>query len=167
MDFFLFSLSFMCFMLSADIAMYVHKNYIMELPRLKFLQFLFVALSFVAGTSWLWAIGFGIYQFGFLFSIGVVAIGLIGTVMIRPLFAGRNGLYMASIALAIVGLIAFSIVAMADSQPTFKGFACTDDCSGHVAGYQWARSKGLIDIRLCATASQSFNEGCAAFVLGR
>lgn len=49
---------------------------------------------------------------------------------------------------------------------TFDGYQCTDDCSGHQAGYDWAQEKDIDDISSCTTASQSFNEGCESFVNG-
>lgn len=44
------------------------------------------------------------------------------------------------------------------------GKPCTDDCSGHVAGYEWAERKEIIDIDDCGGNSQSFIEGCEAYV---
>lgn len=46
---------------------------------------------------------------------------------------------------------------------------CTDDCSGHDAGYEWAEAEGLDDEDDCEAAgdhsnSLSFAEGCKAFV---
>ncbi len=47
---------------------------------------------------------------------------------------------------------------------TFKGYACTDDCSGHEAGYNWAEEKGISDENDCGGNSNSFIEGCVSFV---
>ncbi|WP_454837813.1 hypothetical protein [Pseudomonas mohnii] len=52
------------------------------------------------------------------------------------------------------------------SADTFDGYECTDDCSGHQAGYDWAEEKGIDDVDSCSTPSQSFNEGCQSFVQG-
>ena len=46
---------------------------------------------------------------------------------------------------------------------------CTDDCSGHEAGYEWADAEGIDDEDDCDAArdhsnSPSFAEGCKAFV---
>src|SRR5471030_415262 len=46
---------------------------------------------------------------------------------------------------------------------------CTDDCSGHEAGYEWAEAKGIDDEDDCEAAgdhsnSPSLAEGCKAFV---
>lgn len=49
---------------------------------------------------------------------------------------------------------------------TFAGFECTDDCSGHIAGYRWAERHGISSILDCAGNSESFAEGCEAFVEG-
>lgn len=46
----------------------------------------------------------------------------------------------------------------------FKGYACTKDCSGHKAGYAWAQGKGLTDKSQCGGRSNSFIEGCYAYV---
>jgi hypothetical protein len=46
---------------------------------------------------------------------------------------------------------------------------CTDDCSGHLAGYDWAEEKGIDDEDVCenlSTNSESFKEGCRAYVNG-
>ncbi len=46
----------------------------------------------------------------------------------------------------------------------FMGYACTDDCSGHSAGYRWAQKKGIDDDDDCTGNSNSFIEGCLAYV---
>jgi len=52
-----------------------------------------------------------------------------------------------------------------DLDGTFHGFDCTDDCSGHKAGYAWARKNRLMDGSYCPEdGSQSFAEGCMAWV---
>jgi hypothetical protein len=43
---------------------------------------------------------------------------------------------------------------------TFKGAPCTKDCSGHQAGYEWARKKGIKTPGQCGGKSNSFTEGC-------
>jgi opacity protein-like surface antigen len=52
------------------------------------------------------------------------------------------------------------------SADTFDGYECTDDCSGHQAGYDWAGGNDIDDEDSCDTPSQSFNEGCQSFVQG-
>ena len=47
---------------------------------------------------------------------------------------------------------------------TFGGYDCTDDCSGHEAGYEWAEDKDINDIDDCGGNSNSFIEGCWAYV---
>jgi hypothetical protein len=47
---------------------------------------------------------------------------------------------------------------------TFHGYECTDDCSGHEAGYQWAEDNGIVDENDCGGNSNSFVEGCYAYV---
>lgn len=54
--------------------------------------------------------------------------------------------------------------AYADSSPeTFHGYVCTQGCSGHEAGYQWAEEHGIEDPEDCGGNSQSFIEGCQAY----
>lgn len=51
-----------------------------------------------------------------------------------------------------------------DRPSTFNGYDCTDDCSGHEAGYEWAEDKGIYDESDCGGNSNSFIEGCVSFV---
>jgi hypothetical protein len=46
----------------------------------------------------------------------------------------------------------------------FYGYECTDDCSGHEAGYDWAADRGISDLDDCGGNSNSFIEGCQAYV---
>lgn len=50
---------------------------------------------------------------------------------------------------------------------TFKGYPCTSDCSGHMAGYTWAKNRGINSASSCNGKSNSFREGCLAFAEGR
>ena len=43
------------------------------------------------------------------------------------------------------------------SELQFKGSACTKDCSGHQAGYNWSKRNSD---RGCASRSPSFTKGC-------
>lgn len=47
---------------------------------------------------------------------------------------------------------------------TFNGYDCTQDCSGHQAGYDWAASKGIESASDCGGNSNSFIEGCQSYV---
>ncbi|MGX5805345.1 hypothetical protein ACWGS9_29525 [Bradyrhizobium sp. Arg314] len=60
--------------------------------------------------------------------------------------------------------LAVSVTAPASAQETFHGYDCTDDCSGHEAGYDWAARNDITDERDCDNDSRSFNEGCQAYV---
>lgn len=51
----------------------------------------------------------------------------------------------------------------ADPSGTFMGYDCTEDCSGHEAGYDWAGDNGVSDPDDCGGNSQSFVEGCRAY----
>ena len=53
----------------------------------------------------------------------------------------------------------------AESAPLyFHGYECKEDCSGHIAGYEWAREHGITDEEDCSGNSESFIEGCKAYV---
>lgn len=50
------------------------------------------------------------------------------------------------------------------SEPlTFYGNNCTQDCSGHEAGYAWAEENSIEDPSDCGGNSQSFIEGCESY----
>lgn len=51
----------------------------------------------------------------------------------------------------------------ASENMTFKGYECTQDCSGHEAGYAWAEENGITDPDQCGGTSNSFYEGCLAY----
>lgn len=83
------------------------------------------------------------------------------------------------IILFIIFLIVFIIIPMTSgilwgrddsksiSKPkTFYGYDCKDDCSGHKAGYEWASDKNITDYNDCTGNSNSFIEGCEAYVDG-
>lgn len=45
----------------------------------------------------------------------------------------------------------------------FSDYGCTQDCSGHEAGYDWAAEQGINDPDDCGGKSWSFEEGCRAY----
>ena len=47
---------------------------------------------------------------------------------------------------------------------SFNGYECTEDCSGHDAGYDWAEENDIDDEYDCDGNSNSFNEGCMSYV---
>lgn len=53
------------------------------------------------------------------------------------------------------------------SNLSFKGYPCTSDCSGHLSGFEWAARKGISVRADCGGKSQSFIEGCWAWVEGK
>ena len=63
-----------------------------------------------------------------------------------------------------VALLVSMVGGTAASAETFGGNECTDDCSGHQAGYDWAEQNEVDDEDACDTPSQSFNEGCQSYV---
>lgn len=62
--------------------------------------------------------------------------------------------------------VAIGDAARSTPSRTFHGYACTEDCSGHKAGYDWAARKGIDDPDDCGGYSQSFIEGCRAYAGG-
>jgi len=44
--------------------------------------------------------------------------------------------------------------------PTPEPWDCTGNCSGHQAGYDWAKRKNISNPLLCTGNSNSFNAGC-------
>ena len=50
------------------------------------------------------------------------------------------------------------------NDQTFHDDECTEDCSGHEAGYNWAEENGISDTSDCDNASSSFTEGCETYL---
>lgn len=50
-------------------------------------------------------------------------------------------------------------------MPNFDN--CSSDCSGHEAGFEWARDHDVTDASECSGDSDSFVEGCEAFAEAR
>jgi hypothetical protein len=69
--------------------------------------------------------------------------------------------YLISLAFSSVTFAASSQIASA--QQYFYGDPCTQDCSGHQAGYDWAEQNGIGDASDCGGNSQSFIEGCESY----
>jgi len=42
-------------------------------------------------------------------------------------------------------------------------YGCTEDCSGHEAGFAWAQENEVTDASECGGDSASFREGCEAY----
>ena len=50
-----------------------------------------------------------------------------------------------------------------DPSPGSVGeYGCTQDCSGHDAGYRWASERGISPVDDCGGKSWSFEESCKA-----
>lgn len=49
------------------------------------------------------------------------------------------------------------------SRGSYGGYGCTQDCSGHEAGYNWAMERDIDDPDNCGGNSWSFEEGCRAY----
>jgi hypothetical protein len=62
----------------------------------------------------------------------------------------------------LIALAALSSARLATQE--FHGYPCTQDCSGHQAGYEWAERKGIDSVDDCGGNSNSFIEGCQAYV---
>lgn len=49
---------------------------------------------------------------------------------------------------------------------SFLGYGCTQDCSGHIAGYEWAAVNDVNHSAQCSNQSRSFQRGCNLFANG-
>ena len=68
------------------------------------------------------------------------------------------------ISLAALGLL-FALFTEASANE-FGGYECTDDCSGHAAGYRWAEAHNISNEGDCPLRGNaiSFYEGCLVYV---
>ena len=64
----------------------------------------------------------------------------------------------------LLAVAALGFISATAQAQTFRGYTCTEDCSGHEAGYEWAEQNGITDESECDGNSNSFNEGCQAWV---
>lgn len=65
--------------------------------------------------------------------------------------------------LALISSLLFCSYQPGYSQ-TYEGRECSDDCSGHKAGYEWAAENDITDEDQCDGNISSFREGCEAYV---
>ena len=50
----------------------------------------------------------------------------------------------------------------------YKGYPCTKDCSGHMAGYAWAKQRNIVNPQdLPTDTNNSFREGMLSFTEGK
>ena len=63
-----------------------------------------------------------------------------------------------------VFILALALFIQPSIAQDFCGYPCTVDCSGHEAGYDWAEKKDIDSTFDCNGNSNSFNEGCEAYV---
>lgn len=47
----------------------------------------------------------------------------------------------------------------------FYGHKCTQQCEGHIAGYEWAIANEIVDFSRCLNNSPSFHNGCEIGVI--
>lgn len=80
------------------------------------------------------------------------------------LFALKYEVIAETMKILLFTLLLFIALSTASSAQTFQGYPCTADCSGHEAGYDWAQASGVTDESGCGGNSNSFIEGCKAFV---
>lgn len=65
----------------------------------------------------------------------------------------------------VIIVIIFTVKSKDEPKTTYRGYTCaTPDCSGHKAGYEWAANKNIEYDSNCDGNSQSFIEGCKAYV---
>ena len=70
------------------------------------------------------------------------------------------------IVFAFVSLtLSISAISHAEAR-TFGGHECTDNCSGHAAGYRWAEEQDISNVNDCPLNGNatSFYEGCLVYV---
>ncbi len=75
--------------------------------------------------------------------------------------------FRTGIIIALGGTVLWPLGALplAAQEKTFGGYDCTDDCSGHAAGYRWAEIHDVHYSSECPYGnSNSFYEGCLAYV---
>lgn len=69
---------------------------------------------------------------------------------------------------ALVLLLAIALVAVSAEARArdFGGYDCSDDCSGHAAGYRWAEAHNVTSEVGCPLRGNavSFYEGCLVYV---
>lgn len=66
----------------------------------------------------------------------------------------------------IAAAIGFALTGGAAAQYSGQ-YRCTQDCSGHKAGYAWAEQNDIVDPDDCGGDSQSFIEGCQEYAEAR
>lgn len=52
-------------------------------------------------------------------------------------------------------------------RATFGGYPCADDCSAHIAGFQWAEERSIRDPDSCEGDTGAFIEGCRVYAESR
>ena len=53
-----------------------------------------------------------------------------------------------------------SVVVSQTGKKYYRGMLCSQDCSGHIKGYEWAIELGVTNYDACNSNSASFTEGC-------
>lgn len=57
-----------------------------------------------------------------------------------------------------------SVVASTTGLKFYKGSRCSSNCSGHIAGYNWAKKRGITKEFGCNGKSNSFTKGCLLYI---
>lgn len=63
-----------------------------------------------------------------------------------------------------LGLLLIVLLPTLATADSFNGYECTEDCSGHEAGYEWAEKNEIEDDDDCDSKSNSFTEGCISYL---
>jgi hypothetical protein len=85
-----------------------------------------------------------------------------------PRLLKAEALFMTRLILTTTAVL--GILIMPALAHTFGAYECTDGCSGHKAGYEWAEAKGITDEQQCEDILAkganriSFYEGCKTYV---
>jgi hypothetical protein len=66
----------------------------------------------------------------------------------------------------VIGIALAALLGTAAQAREFGGYDCSDDCSGHAAGYRWAEAHSITDESECPHrgGASSFYEGCLVYV---
>lgn len=89
--------------------------------------------------------------------------GIILIIVVILIFSNSSKTQYSTDTPGIEGMDFQATQSLDNSPPSFNGYSCTQDCSGHEAGYDWANRKGITDPDDCGGKSESFIVGCRAY----
>ena len=75
----------------------------------------------------------------------------------------RSIINLSKIIFSVILAMTFSNQSQAQDL-TFGGYDCLENCSGHAAGYSWAKENRISMEESCDDKSMSFYYGCKAYI---